>query len=123
MFADMFAEVVSNIEEEYDYEEDLSTENLLYMLSVAWSEIAEQNNVEHTTRDLGSAFNRFNIDRSSKFMRADLTKEAKYFGSHAYDRTGYHLNGMVDCFCYVLEDLGLVKPAVVKKIRKHLLTA
>lgn len=120
-FADMFSETMANIEEQYDFEEELSTENLLYMLSIAWSEVAEQNNFNEKMGDLGVAFDRFNIDRSSKFMRADLTKEARYFGANAYGETGYHLQGMVECFCYILSDYGLVKPAIVKKIEKFLL--
>lgn len=120
-FADMFSETMANIEEQYDFEEELSTENLLYMLAIAWSEVAEQNNFNEKMSDLGVAFDRFNIDRSSKFMRADLTKEARYFGANAYGETGYHLQGMVECFCYILSDYGLVKPAIVKKIEKFLL--
>ena len=120
-FADMFAETMANIEGDYDYEEEMSTENLLYMLAFAWSEVAEQNNFNEMMGDLGVAFDRFKIKRDGKFMSANLRKEAEYFGANAYGATAYHLEGMVDCFCHVLEDFGLLKPAVVKKIRKFLL--
>ena len=120
-FADMFAETMANIEGDYDYEEEMSTENLLYMLEAAWSEVAEQNNFNEMMGDLGVAFDRFKIKRDGKFMSANLRKEAEYFGSHAYGATAYHLEGMVDCFCGVLEEFGLVNKPLVKKIRKFLL--
>lgn len=120
-FADMFAETMANIEGDYDYEEEMSTENLLYMLQCAWEEVAEQNNFDEKMGDLRSAFSKFNIDWNSNFMKTNLRKEAEYFGANAYGATGYHLEGMVDCFCHVLEEFGLVKKPIVKKIRKFLL--
>ena len=91
------------------------------MLSFAWSEVAEQNNFNEMAGDLSNAFSKFNVKRDGKFMSANLRKEAVYFGANAYGETAYSRQGMVDCFCHVLEDFGLVKPAVAKKIRKHLL--
>ena len=120
-FADMFSETMANIEGDYDYEEEMSTENLLYMLEAAWREVAEQNNFNEMMGDLNHAFDKFKIKRDGKFMRANLRKEGEYFGSHAYGATAYHLEGMVDCFCGVLEEFGLVDKPLVKKIRKFLL--
>ena len=120
-FADMFAETMANIEGEYDYEEELSTENLLYMLSFAWSEVAEQNNFNEKMGDLGYALDKLKIKKDGKFMSANLRKEAQYFGENAYGETGYHLEGMVDCFCHVMEEFGLVKKPLVKKLREMLM--
>ena len=120
-FADMFSETMANIEGEYDYEEELSTENLLYMLEAAWREVAEQNNLRDHMGDLRLAFEKFKIKTDNKFMSANLGKEAEYFGAAAYGATAYHLEGMVDCFCSLLEDFGLVKKPLVKKIRTWIL--
>lgn len=120
-FADMFAETMANIEEDYDYEEELSTENLLYMLVSAYREVAVQNNMREYREDLRFAFENFKIKTDGKFMNANLDEEAEYFGSQAYGNTDYHLEGMADCFCHVLEEFGLVKKPVVKKIREYLL--
>jgi len=122
-FADMFSETMANIEGKYDYEEELSTENLLYMLERAWKEVAEQNNLRDYNADLRFAFQEFKIKTDSKFMgdKELLWDQAEYFGSHAYGATAYHFEGMVDCFCHVLEDFGLVKKPLVKKIREYLL--
>ena len=120
-FADMFAETMANIEGEYDYKQELSTEHLLYMLECAWSEVAEQNNFDEMVDKLGDAYVKFKIQRHTNFMNTSLRKEAEYFGANAYGATGYHLEGMVDCFCGVLEEFGLVKKPLVKKIRKFLL--
>lgn len=117
-FAMDFSDFVSQIEEEYDFEEDLSTENMLYMLGQAWAEVAEQNNYHRMMSDLTSAYAAFNIKTDSKFMKANLTKEARAFGAHAYGYTGYHLDGMIECFGAAMDEFGLVKPAMWKKMAK-----
>lgn len=121
-FAEMFSDAIAVIEWKNNRQK-LSTENLLYMLERAWKEVAEQNNYRDYSEDLRFAFEKFKIKTDSKFMNDDevLRDEAENFGSQAYGETAYHLEGMVDCFCHVIEEFGLVKKPLVKKIREYLL--
>ena len=119
-FAMDFSDFVSQIEEEYDFEEDLSTANMLYMLGQAWAEVAEQNNFDERMSDLTSTYAKFNIKTDSKFMRANLSKEARAFGAHAYGYTGYGLEGMIECFGAAMDEFGLVKPADWNKMAKYI---
>jgi len=120
MFADMFSETMADIEGEVDYEQELSTENLLYLLERAWKVVAEENNLRNRAGALEWAFIREKIKTDTQFMGKDLMKEADRFGSAAYGETAYHYDGMIECFGYVITDLGLLKPAQWKKVKKRL---
>ena len=120
MFADMFSETMADIEGEVDYEQDLSNENLLYMLESAFRVVAEQNNLRERGNALFLAFMREKIKTDQKFMGKDLGQEAERFGNAAYGETAYHYDGMIECFGHVITEFGLLKPAQWKKVKKRL---
>jgi len=120
-FTDMLIETRAMIEEKYNFEKNLSQQNLLYILVHAWNIIAEKNKLDKAVGLLHLAFEKFNIKTDPYFMKVELDKQGFNFGRHARHETGYNLQGMVDCFSYAMEDMPLLKPAEVKKIKKFLL--
>jgi len=117
MFADMFAETMADIEESG---QELSNENLLYMLERAFKVVAEQNNLRERGSALEWAFIREKIKTDTQYMGKDLYQDANIFGEAAYAETAFHYDGMVECFVYVLKEFGLLKPSQWKKVKKRL---
>ena len=127
-FANMLSDAIDSIHKRaagFGIQDELSKENLLFVLMTAWDEICNQNNFTRSGMDyegnLRYAFQKFKINTEGKIGILDITKNAVEFGANAYSKTGYNLDGMVDCFCHVMEEFGLVKKPVIKKIRKYLL--
>ena len=127
-FANMFSDAVDSIHKYatgFGIQDELSKENLLFVLMKAWDEVCNQNNFTRSGMDyegkLRYALQKFKINTEAKIGILDISEKAVEFGANAYGETGYHLEGMVDCFCHVLEDQGLVKKPLVKKIKKFLL--
>ena len=127
-FANMFSDAIDSIHKEaagFGIQDELSNENLLFVLMTAWDEVCNQNNFTRSGMDhegkLRYAFQKFKINTEGKIGILDISENAVEFGANAYGETGYSLDGMVECFCYVLEDLDLVKRPLVKKIKKYLL--
>ena len=117
MFADMFAETMANLE---GSGQELSNENLLYILQRAWKTVAEENNLRNRANALEFAFIREKIKTDRNFMGEALIEDAERFGSAVYGETSYHYEGMIECFGYVITEFGLLKPAQWKKVKKRL---
>jgi len=116
MFSDMFAETMANLEASG---QELSTENLLYILQRAWKVVAEENSLRNRVNALEFAFIREKIKTDRNFMGETLIEDAEAFGN-AVSQPEYYYDDMIECFGYVITELGLLKPAQWKKVKKRL---
>lgn len=124
-FYSMFLETMHNIEYIYDEEEELSTENLLYLLNDgAWSAIAKLNGLpQETWGNMLRAKIKFKFEHDAEFMgnKNVLFKKGQKFAKAAYKTTGGTLEGMVECFMHVYREQKLVSPAIIKEMEEFLL--
>ena len=118
-FEDDFAELTSICEEEADYQE-LSDENIAFLISAAWREIAEQNNFDELMSDMSFALDRAKVKKDSNFHGVDIAEYAEEFGAEAYGHTGYTAEGMIECFNAVYDIWKFCKPAQWKNVIKSL---
>ena len=116
MFADMFAETMANLEASG---QELSTENLLYILQRAWKVVAEENSLRNRVNALEFAFIREKIKTDRNFMGEALIEDAEAFGK-VVSEPEYYYDDMIECFGYVITEFKLLKPAQWKKVKNRL---